>query len=194
MNVLTELLCSKARAEIFRLLFTGRGVELHNRAIERRSGVCESAVRRALGRLASRELLTRRNDGNRVYYSANAAHPLHPEICSLVLKTVGLVDVLRGALADKGISIAFVFGSVARGEAKAESDIDLMLIGDLGLRRLSAMLTGVRESLGREINPHILAAAEYRKRRKAKDHFLTSVLKSPKLFVIGGEDELAAME
>ncbi len=83
-----------------------------------------------------------RKDGNRIYYRANSRHPVHGDLCSLVLKTNGLAGVLRQALPDKQVRLAFVFGSIARGETRAVSDVDLMVIGQVGLRRLTQLLLG----------------------------------------------------
>jgi predicted nucleotidyltransferase len=191
MSALSEILSSNSRAEVFRLLFGVADVELHNREIERRSGQSESAVRHELTRLTRLGLLVRREDGNRVYYRADKRHPLFPDIHNLVLKTTGLVEVLRGVLEKEAIEVAFVFGSVARGEQVATSDVDLMVIGEIGLRRMSGLLRPCEERIGREVNPHILTRAEFTRRLADGDHFLTSVTKEPKLFVIGDEDALA---
>lgn len=193
MNSLAELLTSRARAEIFRLLFSGRGEELHVREIERRSGLNESTIRQELRKLVRLDLVHSRRDSNRVYYRAKTGNPLYPDIRNLVLKTSGLADVLSSALQDKRIRLAFVFGSIARGNVKAGSDVDLMVIGELGLRDLSGLLSGVEERIGREINPHVLQEDEFRKRLRAKEHFVTSVMESPKIFIIGSQDELEAL-
>jgi predicted nucleotidyltransferase/DNA-binding HxlR family transcriptional regulator len=193
MNRLAELLSSRARAEIFRLLFSGMGEELHVREIERRSGLNDSTLRQELRKLARLDLVQSRRDSNRVYYSAKTENPLYPEIRSLVLKTLGLSDVLKSALLDKRVRMAFVFGSVARGEEKAGSDVDLMVIGQLGLRDLSRLLSGVEEKIGREVNPHVLREEEFRKRLRAKEHFVSRVMESPKIFIIGSHHELEAM-
>jgi len=128
-----------------------------------------------------------------VYYRAKTENPLYPEIRNLVLKTSGLADILKSALADKRIRVAFVFGSVARGEEKAGSDVDLMVIGQLGLRDLSGLLSGVEEKIGREVNPYVLQEAEFRKRVRTKEHFVSQVMESSKLFIIGSQHELEAM-
>ena len=111
----------------------------------------------------------------------------------MVLKTVGLVDVLQTALGANGIQCAFVFGSVAQGTAKAESDIDLMIIGRIGLRKVTTLLSGVGNTLGREINPHVLTPEEYRGRVRRKEHFVTTVLASEQLFVVGTDNDLEAV-
>jgi predicted nucleotidyltransferase len=193
MSTLAEILSSRVRAEIFRVLFGLDTPELHNREIVRRSGMSESAVRQELGKLVNLELLKRRVDGNRVYYAANKAHPLCRSIREIVLKTIGLVDILRQRLSVPQIRFAFVFGSVARAEETADSDIDLMVIGSLGLRKLSSLLSGVSEQLGREINPHLMTETEYRRRIEKGDHFVHKVLTGPRASVVGSVDEFEAM-
>ena len=128
-----------------------------------------------------------------MYYRAKTENPLYPEIRNLVLKTSGLADVLKSALRDQRIRIAFVFGSVASGEEKAGSDIDLMVIGNLGLRDLSRLLSGVTDKVGREINPHVLNENEFRRRIKSSDHFLSTIMREPKIFITGSKNELEAM-
>jgi len=111
----------------------------------------------------------------------------------IVLKTVGLVDVLKAAIGSNSIQCAFVFGSVAQGTAKEESDIDLMVVGNIGLRKLTSLLSGMGNQLGREINPHVLTPEEYQDRVRRKEHFVMNVLASPKLFVVGNDDDLTIM-
>ena len=193
MNRLAELLSSRARAEIFRLLLSGTGEELHVREIERRSGLNDSTLRQELRKLVRLDLVQSRRDSNRVYYRAKTESPLYPEIRNLVLKTSGLSDVLKSALTDKRIRVAFVFGSIARGDEKAGSDVDLMVIGQLGLRDLSRLLSGIEEKIGREVNPHVLRQEEFKKRVRAREHFVSSVMETPKIFIIGSQGELEAM-
>ena len=193
MNTLSELLSSRVKAEIFRLLFGLQDQELHVRAMARQSGLNDATVRQELKRLIRFGLVELRRDGNRVYYRANQQHPLYLEIHNLVLKTTGLVAVLREALAHDDINVAFVFGSVARSEEKAQSDVDLMVIGSVGLRQLTKLLSGVSGQISRVINPHILTLEEFRRRKNAHDHFLTTVLSEPRLFVKGNDHELETM-
>ena len=193
MNRLAEILSSRARAEIFRLLFSGTEEELHVREIERRSGLNDSTLRQELRKLVRLDLVQSRRDSNRVYYRAKTENPLYPEIRNMVLKTSGLSDVLKSALKDKRVRVAFVFGSIARGEENAGSDVDLMVIGQLGLRDLSRLLSGIEEKIGREVNPHVLREEEFRKRILAKEHFASSVMEAPKIFIIGSERELETM-
>jgi DNA-binding transcriptional ArsR family regulator len=193
MNLLAQLVCSRARAEILRVLFGLRGGEVHLREIQRRTGFALGTVRPDVEKLVKVGLVTRRKDGNRVYYAANEAHPLVDDIRRLVLKTVGLTDLLAESLTDDRIRCALVFGSVAAGTAGAESDVDLLVVGDIGLRKLAELLAGVGDRLGREINPHVLSPAEFAKRVQAKEHFVSSVMRSAKIFVKGSQHELGAM-
>jgi predicted nucleotidyltransferase len=194
MSLLPEILSSKIRAEVFRILFGVDDIALHLREIERRSGLTVGTVQQELKKLLNIDLIRKRKDGNRVYYQANKEHPLYPDIRNIVLKTSGLAEVIKGALsANPDIKIAFVFGSVARHEEKAASDVDLMVIGTLGLRKLTGLLMGVSEQVGRDINPHILTEIEFVKRKKSMDHFIAQVLESPKIFITGSQNELDAM-
>jgi uncharacterized protein len=193
MNTLTQLLSSRVKAEMFRLLFGVTPRELHVREIERQSGLADATVRQELKRLSGLGVVAARQDGNRRYYRANPQHPLYPDIRNLVLKTDGLVEVLRQALDSPDIELVFVFGSVAAGTATAESDVDLMVIGTVSLRRLSKLLSGIATRIGREINPHVFTVAEIAQRKKVHDHFVSAVLAAPKLLVRGSEDELTRL-
>ncbi len=97
---------------------------------------------------------------------------------------------MRENLQRKGIKVAFIFGSLAAETENARSDIDLMVIGQVGLRQVVGWISKAAESAGREINPHVLTPNEYKRRLESKEHFLAAVLDSPKLFVIGNQDEL----
>jgi predicted nucleotidyltransferase len=190
MNRLAELLSSRTRAEIFRLLFSGTGEELHVREIERRSGLTDSTLRQELRKLVRLDLVQSRRDSNRVYYRAKTENPLYADIRSLALKTSGLADVLKSVLRDNRVHAAFVFGSIACGEEKSGSDVDLMVIGALGLRDLSGLLSGIEEKIGREINPYVLQRDEFRRRVRTKEHFVSRVMESPKIFIIGSQHDL----
>ena len=164
------------------------------REIERQTGFAIGTVQTEMRKLQRLDIISKVKDGNRVYYRANTAHPLYPNIRELVLKTSGLADVIKNAISnEKGIKVAFVFGSFARQEEKANSDVDLMIISDIGLRKLTGLLIDVAGKIGREINPHIFSEKEFIKRIIGQDHFLSQVLESPKIFIIGTENDLAKM-
>jgi predicted nucleotidyltransferase len=193
MGTLAEILSSRVRAEIFRLLFGLNEKELHLRELERQAELSLGTIRQDLQKLVKLDLVQPRRDGNRLYYRANTEHPLYPEIRHLVLKTAGLVEIIKSALDREGIEVAFIFGSLASNKEKAASDVDLMVIGAVGLRTLSSRLAGVSKQIGREINPHTLSVEEFRRRQQKGDHFLSNVLESPKLFILGSEYDLEAM-
>ena len=194
MSLLSEILSSKIRADIFRLFFGVSDNELHMREIERRSGYAIGTIQSELRKLLRLDLVSKRKDGNRTYYRANKDHPLFLDIQRLVLKTVGLVDILQNKLTkSQKIKIAFVFGSIERQEEMAGSDIDLMIIGHLGLREITALLSGLTEKVGREINPHVFTVKEFKKRIARKENFITQVLDEPKIFIFGDENELKTM-
>lgn len=193
MNALADLLSSRVKAEVLRLLFGPGAGELHVREIARRAGLNEATVRQELRRLHRLGLVTNRRDGNRSLFRAATGHPLYPDLRGLVLKTSGLADVLREAIASPRIRVAFVFGSVAEGAEEPGSDVDLMVVGELTLRRLTKMLSGASSRLGREVNPHVLTPREFAHRTRARDHFLRTVLGDAKVFVIGDAHELGAV-
>jgi predicted nucleotidyltransferase len=193
MNTLESIVTSRTRAGVFTILFGLGQKELHNREIARRSELSEAAVRQELGKLVHLDLVRLRKDGNRVYYSANRSHPLYHEIHSIVLKTTGLVDVLADALADLRVETAFVFGSIAEGEATSDSDVDILIIGRIGLMEVSKLLSGVSERLEREINPIVMSREEYIGRIRTDDHFANNVIKGDRLFIKGDPDEFEAM-
>jgi predicted nucleotidyltransferase len=194
MNVLSEILSSKIRAEIFRLLFGITGEAMHMREIERRTGFAIGSIQSELKKLLRLDLVSKRRDGNRLYYQANKRHPLYFDIRTLVIKTVGLADIIRNALArSPDIRIAFVFGSIASHKEKADSDIDLMVIGKTGLRAVTGLMAGVSDQIGREINLHVLREDEFKKRLHSRDHFTLQIIKGDKVFIIGSDDELKAM-
>ena len=163
------------------------------RDLARHLGLAASTVQRELQVLTGARILDRREEGRHVYVRPNASCLLFPEIRSLVRKTVGLVDVLRKALKPlgKGVDVAFVYGSIARGQEHETSDVDLMVIGGTSPLKLSGALRGLRERLGREVNPTIYDRSDLARRIRERDHFLTSVLDEEKLYVVGTERELA---
>jgi predicted nucleotidyltransferase len=193
LSVLTAIF-PRVRAEILRLLFADPSRELHLRELARLSGLAFGTLQGEVRKLSAADLLTSRRDGNRLYFRANASHPVFPELQALALKTTGLREQLVDALAGLGgVDLAFVFGSAATGAFGAASDIDLMVVGPTGLRAISPRLRAVAERTGREVNPHVLAAPTLAAKARAGDVFISNVLAAPKMFVVGNADELAAM-
>ena len=153
------------------------------------------AVQRELARLSGSGLLTVEQIGNQKRYSANPDSPIHAELVAIVRKTFGLAAPLREALEPLAgrIHAAFVYGSVAAGKDTASSDIDLLLVSDtLAYPDLMTVLHSLAERLGREINPTIYTRADLRQRMASGNSFVTRVLQQPRLWLIGGDDDLAA--
>jgi hypothetical protein len=188
-NPLAQLFLSKIRAELLRLFFGVGQRKLYRAEIIGQLDFASRSVEEELAKFVKLELLLPTVDGNRRYYETNVAHPLYPELRGIVLKTVGLRDVLAEALPVERVAFAFVFGSVAAQTATATSDVDLMIIGEAGHRELASGLRAAGERLSREINPHFFGRDEFLARVAAQDHFLGDVLAKPKLFVVGNEHE-----
>jgi DNA-binding transcriptional ArsR family regulator len=157
-------------------------------------GVSPSTLQRELSSLVEAGILRRKREGNRVYFQANPQCPFFPELRSLMTKTAGLLDVLREALTPFASSIqwAFVYGSVARAEERASSDVDLMVIGRVGLAEIAPAIRKAEARLGRPVNPTVYTPEEFVEKWQTGNHFLRSVLREKMLVIFGGRDELAA--
>jgi len=193
MSALSDLF-PKARAEILRQLFDDPSKETHLRDLARLAGLTPAAVQRELGNLTESCMVIPRRDGNRLYFRANIAHPLYPELHGIVLKSTGIVSELQRRLSGvAGIDLAFLFGSTAAGTFDSTSDVDLLILGTAGLRKITPALRGVAQSLGREINPACLTPAEWIAKKSTGDAFVSRVAAEPKLWLKGGPDELAKL-
>jgi len=152
------------------------------------------AVHRQLGRLAEAELVTVARSGNQKHYQARRDSPVFEALHQLVVKTVGVAEPLRQALARKARAIraAFVYGSVAKGTDRARSDIDLMVISDsLRYADLFETLQAAEAVLGRTVNPTVMTLAQWRTKRGRQDSFAGRVASQSRVFVIGSDDDLA---
>jgi len=131
----------------------------------------------------------------RVYYQANRENPIFAELKSIIAKTSGIGDVLNEGLASlaERIRLAFVYGSIARGDEDASSDVDLMVIGEASFADVVSALSDSESKLGREINPTVYGPREFREKLAPKNHFLSTVAKEKKLFVIGDEHEFGRL-
>ncbi len=151
------------------------------------------AVHRQLGKLEAAGWITASRVGNQKHYQANQACPAFDELSGLIVKTVGLVGPIRKALeplSDR-ISVAFVYGSIAKGEAHADSDIDLLIVSDiLGLADIYDHLQQAESALGRTVNPNLMTAQEWQQKLQVPDSFVARVASQPKLFVMGDEHDL----
>lgn len=186
-----DALFTKTQQRVLGLLFGAWDKSFYTNEIVRRVGMGRGTVRRELERLVSAGLLEMTREGNQHHYQANKACPVYRELVGIVKKTFGIADVIRDALSPlaEQIDWAFIFGSVASGKESASSDIDLMVIGDLGFSEVVAVLYPVQETLGREINPKIFRKEEWTQRRESKDAFIKEVLDKPRMDVMGEGDE-----
>lgn len=153
------------------------------------------AVQRELADLAKAGLLTVSKQGNQKHYQANASAPVFTELRGLVLKTMGLADVLRAALAPLAGQIdgAFIYGSVARQQDTAQSDVDVMIVSStLGYGEVFGALEGATVSLGRKVNPTLYSPADWARRLASDNAFATRVWQQPKIWLIGSEAQLHA--
>jgi DNA-binding transcriptional ArsR family regulator len=155
-------------------------------------GVGPSSLQRTLAKLTGAGMLIRREDGNRVYYRPDPDCPILGELADILTKTVALADPLREALkplADK-IRVAFIHGSIAEHRERSESDIDIIVVGDVRSADVSFALHPLRAKLAREVNFTRYAPKEFAAKIANENHFLLSVLKKPRIFLIGGQHEL----
>jgi len=187
---LGALLLGRTRLAILALLLDDPGRKLYLRQIVRLTGAAQGGVQRELAFLVRAGILSKTREGNLAYFQANRTAPIFEELRGLVRKTAGIPELLRTALLPHAPSIrrAFVYGSVARGEERAASDVDLMVIGDVSFFDVVAAMSPLQEALGREINPTVFDSAEYAQRLGAKDPFLTRVEKQSRIDLIGGND------
>lgn len=182
---------SKARRALFALFFTNPDQEYFPRQLERMTGVLVGNLQRELVRMEQAQLLFSRRLGQLKLYKLNIRHPLYPELKGLVGKTVGLEDAIRGRLGEiDGIEAACIYGSFARDQQKAESDIDLLVIGETDEKALIRTVRDLEKRLQREINYSIYSGKEWKKREAARDPFVLEVLRQPRLPLVG--DILAA--
>jgi uncharacterized protein len=155
-------------------------------------GVRPSSLQRGLADLTAAGILQREADGNRVYYRADPSCPILEELAGILVKTVGIADPIRDALAPLAakIRVAFIHGSVAELRERSESDVDVIIVGDVPNADVALALRPVKERLAREVNVTRYTPKEFAAKVAARQHFVTAVLRKKRIFLIGGEDEL----
>lgn len=154
-----------------------------------------SSIQRELSMFAANGLLETKRDGNRLYFKAATDTPIFAPLRDLLNKTVGPLTALREAIEPfaSDIAFAFVYGSVAKGKERANSDVDLLIVGDVRLMELVRVLKPLEQDFGREFNPKCYAAAEFVSKFRNGNHFLNSVIRVPKIFLIGGENDIGRL-
>lgn len=193
--MLSSLLFSEYRRRVLGLLLLNPDTTYHVRELARLTGTAAGTLHKELTKLTAGGVLRRQEVGNQVRYSANRDCPVFEELASILRKTSGLVDVLAAALSpvEKKVIVAFVFGSLARGEQQSKSDVDVMLVGRLGFADAVQVLHSAQAILQREINPVVYSRNEFCRRAESDDSFIREVLSKPKLFIVGNENELGKL-
>lgn len=191
-GVLSKVLFGQGRRSILALLYGHTDERFYLREIARRAGTGIGATQSELRQLTDAGLIHRVRRGHQVYYQANRENPIFAELKSILAKTSGIRDVLNEGLAPLAdrVKLAFVYGSIARGEETESSDVDLMVVGKVSFAEVVSTLSDIESKLGREVNPTVYGPREFREKLAAKNHFLSTVAKEKKLFVIGDEREL----
>lgn len=186
-----DLLFGQTRGRVLALLFGAPDQSFFVRQISRQIETSVGSVQRELEVLRDAGLIERSVLGVQVFYRANREHPVFPELRALLAKTTGIFHLLKSALAPLSarIDFALVYGSVARGEDKSTSDIDLMIVGAVSFDEVLDAASSVEKVLRRTVNPTIYSPQELRQRLRNGNHFLRSLEKSKKVFLIGDEDE-----
>ena len=189
--MLKTIFGSKTRINILKLFIFNPKREYYVREIERLIKTSFDLVRRELIHLETIGLLKSRVSGKQKYYTLNTEHMLFPEFKSMILKTAGIGDIIQGAIKNRNdILVAFIYGSYAKDTENAESDIDLFVVGDISSTDLQESVSEVESQTKREINPTVYSPKEFKEKYKAKNHFVLSVIKEPKIFLKGDEDGL----
>lgn len=190
---LADLLFGRTRGAVLALLYGHADQTFYTRQIAREVDASVGAVQRELENLTKVGLVLRTSLGSQVFYQANQAAPVFPEMRALVNKTVGVFSMLRSALhpLSKRIAVAFIYGSVARQEETAKSDIDLVVVGKAQVDEVLSHLSSVEKTIGRAINPTVYSVSEFKSTIANGNHFLKAVLKGQRVFLLGDDNELA---
>lgn len=191
-DALSGVLFGQVRSRVLGLLYGRPDQSFYVREIARGVDVSVGTVQRELEKLARAGLVVRTSSGNQVFYQANQQNPVFPEMRALINKTVGVFNVLRSALQplSNEIVVAFVYGSFARQQETAQSDVDLMIVGKVKLDDVLAQLSRAEAALGRPVNPTVYSASEFRSKLASGNHFVNALVKGEKVFLFGNEDEL----
>lgn len=192
---LIDVLFPAARQRVMAVLLLQPETSFHLRELARITGSHAGTLGRELDKLTESGLLLRSAQGNQVRYRADRGCLLFDELAAIFRKTHGAVPALRAALAplSAGVSLAWIFGSVARGAEVSGSDIDLLVLGDVGFVELVRAVHPVQELLQKEVNPVLYAREEFLRRLHAGDTFASELLSKPKLLVVGDMDDVGKL-
>jgi predicted nucleotidyltransferase len=189
---IADALFGKTQQAVLGLLFGQPERSFYLRELVAAAGGGASQVQRELAALTAAGLVTREPRGNQVWFAANPASPVFGELKSLVAKTAGIADVVRHALQPfaRQIVAAFIYGSVARGQHDASSDVDVLVVGSVAPSKLAPMQLALKERLGRPVRAAVYSAAELRQHLLAREHVLANVIQQPQIWLFGSPDEL----
>ena len=190
-----DALFGKTRQAVLALLFGNPERAYYTREIVHAAHSGASQVQKELDQMNRAGLITREPRGNHVYFQANRSAAIFAELFGLVAKTFGVADILREALgtSEDRVQSAFIYGSIARGEQQAESDVDVFVVGDVLLSDLDEGMRVAEGRLARQVSLTVMNQKEFAKRDREKDHFLKTILRGPKIFLVGDEQELAKL-
>ena len=188
MSTLASLLFKGYRRRVLVLLLLHPDEAYYVREIARLTDTVAGTLHKELSRLSDAGVLLKEAKGNQLLYRANRDCPIFEELASILRKTAGVVNVLAEALAplEEKISVALVFGSMASGKENTASDVDVLIVGNLGFTEAVKALYPAQEVLSREINPNVYSDREWRQMRVADNAFVKEIMEKPKLFIIGG--------
>lgn len=192
---LGDALFTTTQQRVLELLYGRPEESFYTKQILRLTGMGVHTIKRELDRMEATGVITMTKIGNQHHYQANPGCPIYDELLGIVRKTFGVADVIKSALGvlDEQLVAAFVYGSIARAEDTATSDIDLMVIAkNLAYAEVMESLVEAEHSLGRKINPSIYDPGEIKKKHKQKNAFLARVMEQPKLWIKGAEDDIGA--
>ncbi len=193
-NMITVLFPGTKR-KVLALFFLNTDQQYYFSEVVRLTGTRQGVVQRELKNLTDAGILIAERRGRQKFYSVNKSNPIFPDLRNIVFKTFGVIGRVQEALKplEKKIKVAFVHGSFARGEEAAGSDLDLFMVGRVSLDQVVRTLSGVEKAIGREINPSLFSETEFKNKLSQKNHFIRSVMKSEKEFIIGTKDELRGL-
>lgn len=188
---ITNIFKSKARKAIFQLYFNNPDSEYYLRQLEKILNIPVSIIRKELMMLEEKGIFISKKRGMQVYFYLNKPYPLFEELKSIVFKTIGVKGVMQKALLKiEGISAAFIYGSYAKGEENANSDIDLFIIGNINADKLISEIQRIENLVKREINYCFYSLSDWKDKKKKKNSFIMDVIENAKIFLIGGENDL----
>lgn len=192
-HLLANTLFTKGQQRVLRLLLGFPDRTFFANEIIRHAGGGAGAIHRELEALTSAGILSESRIGNQRHFQANPNCPVFEELRSIIRKTFGIADLLKNALQplSQQITLAFVYGSIARGEEKSGSDIDLLVISEaLAYPDIFPILVTIEQQLARTVNPTIYKPSELEQKRDEGNAFINRILVQPKIFIIGNESDL----